>query len=254
MSETTVPVALVTGGAHRIGRAIALDLARHGYAVVVHANTSIDEAEALVAEIRAAGARAATVSGNLGDPAAVARLIPEAEARLGPVSILVNNASVFEKDDAVPFDPAMFDRHMRVNASAPIQLASTLAERLPAGMTGVVVNIVDQRVLKPAPTFFSYTLSKSALWAATRTLAQALAPRVRVAAIGPGPTLASARQRPEDFAAQASAVLLGRGPSLDEVTAAVRFVLDSPSLTGQLIAIDGGQHLAWETPDMLVPE
>jgi NAD(P)-dependent dehydrogenase (short-subunit alcohol dehydrogenase family) len=254
MPGSEFPVALVTGGARRIGRAIVADLAAHGYAVAIHANHSAGEAEALAAQIRSAGGRAGVVTADLADPAAVARLLPQAEDRLGPVTVLVNNASAFEKDEAVPFDAAVFGRHMQVNAAAPIQLASALAERLPADRGGVVVNIVDQRVLRPAPTFFSYTLSKSTLWSATRTLAQALAPRVRVAAIGPGPTLASARQRPEDFAAQAAAVPLGHGPSLAEITAAVRFILDSPSVTGQMIAVDGGQHLAWQTPDMLVPE
>jgi NAD(P)-dependent dehydrogenase (short-subunit alcohol dehydrogenase family) len=246
--------ALVTGGARRIGRAIALDLAAAGHPVAIHCHRSRAEADALASEIRASGGRAAVVSADLADAAATENLLPAAEAALGPVTVLVNNASMFEPDSVAALDPSLFDRQMRVNLGAPCLLAGQLAARLPFERTGVVINMLDQRVWRLTPLFFSYTLAKSALWTATRTMAQALAPRIRVAAIGPGPTLANVRQQPDDFARQAGAVPLGQGPRLDEITAAVRFILATPSFTGQMLALDGGQHLAWETPDALVAE
>lgn len=244
-------VAVVTGAARRIGRAIALDLAAEGYAVALHCNASRDEAEEVADEIRRGQGRVAVITADLADMDAVARIIPEAERRLGPVDVLVNNASLFERDDATNVEPDLWARHMNINLAAPVMLARDLANRLPATREGVVINLLDQRVWRLNPMFFSYTLSKSALWTATRTLAQALAPRVRVVGIGPGPTLANTRQSPDDFRKQTDAVLLKRGPSLDEITAAVRFILESRSFTGQMLALDGGQHLAWETPDVV---
>jgi NAD(P)-dependent dehydrogenase (short-subunit alcohol dehydrogenase family) len=244
-------VALVTGAARRIGRAIALDLAEAGYAVAVHCNGSRAEAEDVAEEIRHGQGRAAVIQADLADLAAVARILPEAEAALGPVSVLVNNASLFERDEILSLDPDLYARHMAVNLTAPVFLARDLAARLPAERDGVVVNMIDQRVWRLTPMFFSYTLAKSALWTATQTLAQALAPRIRVAGIGPGPTLANVRQQPADFRRQTDAVLLRRGPALGEITGAVRFILESPSFTGQMLALDGGQHLAWETPDVV---
>ncbi|MBH0238506.1 SDR family oxidoreductase [Methylobrevis albus] len=243
--------AVVTGGARRIGRAIALDLAGRGFDVAVHCNESTDEAEAVADLIRGTGARAVVVRADLGDLAAVARIVPEAAAALGPVTMLVNNASMFVGDTPETLQPALFLRQMTVNLAAPCFLARDLAGRLPADRTGLVVNLIDQRVLKPTPQFFSYTLSKSALFDATRTLAQALAPWVRVNGIGPGPTLPNVRQSDDDFARQSSAVLLGRGPALSEITGAIGFLLETPSVTGQMLALDGGQHLAWQTPDVV---
>ena len=254
MSSTDRGTALVTGGARRIGRAVVEALAADGYSVAIHCNRSAGEADELAATLATRGARAAVVKADLADLDRVGRLVAEAEAALGPVTVLVNNASEFEPDSAAAVDPVRFERHMRVNLTAPCVLAGDLASRLPAGRTGVVVNVLDQRVWRLTPAFFSYTLSKSALWTATRTMAQAFAPRVRVAGIGPGPTLANERQRPADFAAQSAAVLLKRGPSTEEIANAVRFILATPSFTGQMLALDGGQHLAWETPDALVPE
>lgn len=244
-------VAVITGGARRIGRAIALDLSAAGYAVALHCNSSRAEAEDVADEIRAGQGRAAVIQADLADLVAVARIIPEAEAALGPVSVLVNNASMFERDEATSLDPALFERQMTVNLTAPCLLARDLAVRLPEDQEGVVINMIDQRVWRLTPMFFSYTLAKSALWTATQTLAQGLAPRVRVAGIGPGPTLANIRQKAEDFRKQTDAVLLRRGPAMTEVTNAVRFILDTPSFTGQMLALDGGQHLAWETPDVV---
>jgi NAD(P)-dependent dehydrogenase (short-subunit alcohol dehydrogenase family) len=166
------------------------------------------------------------------------------------VRLLVNNASVFEDDDAADFDWEQWERHFAVHLKAPVLLTRTLAEALPADQDGLVVNIVDQRVWRPTPRFFSYTLSKSALWTATRTMAQAFAPRLRVNAIGPGPTLKNERQDEADFAAQVDALILKRGPDLDEFGLTIRYLWKARSVTGQMIALDGGQHLAWETPDV----
>lgn len=243
-------VAVVTGAARRIGRAIALDLAASGYAVALHARTPTAEVEEVAEEIRQGQGRALVVSGELADLQAVARIIPQASA-LGPVTVLVNNASMFERDDILTLDADLFQRHMTVNLAAPCLLSRDFARHLPPGHEGVIINLIDQRVWRVNPNFFSYTLSKAALWTATQTMAQALAPRIRVAGIGPGPTLANSRQSPDDFRRQSEAVPLRRGPSLDEVVAAVRFILTARAFTGQMLALDGGQHLAWETPDVV---
>lgn len=244
-------VALVTGAARRIGRAIVRSLAADGWAVGVHYGSSAGEAEALAGEIIGAGGRAAALQADLADAGAVDRLVPDCGARLGPPTCLINNASIFLEDSLAALDAGQWDRQMAVNLRAPVFLARALAASLPAGAGGNVINILDQRVWRPVPTFFSYSLTKSALWAATRTLAQALAPRVRVNGVGPGPVLRSEHQRPEDFDRQAAATLLARATHPDEIAAAVRYILSAPAMTGQMIALDGGQHLAWETPDML---
>lgn len=242
-------VALVTGGARRIGRAIALDLARHGYDVAVHCNTSRTEAEALAAEIRAGNTRAAVVQADLGDLAAVARIVPEAVAALGPPTLLVNNASVFLDDTPQTLTPEQWGHQMTVNLAAPVFLARDFAAAARAEDDPLVVNLLDQRVLRPTPVNFSYTLTKSALWTATRTLAQALAPKVRVVGVGPGPALANPMMAPGDLEAEIATVPLKRGPALAEFGRAVRFLVEAHSVTGQMLALDGGQHLAWESPD-----
>lgn len=242
--------AIVTGGAKRIGRAIVEDLARNGLGVAVHCNTARAEAETLVGRIREAGGSAALVRADLTDTAAVDDLLPTAEAALGPISIVVNNASIFDRDEATDFDWRTWDRHFAIHVKAPVALARALAARLEPGAEGLAVNIIDQRVLRPQPRYFTYSLSKSALWAATQTLAQALAPAVRVNAIGPGPTFANARQQPSDFAAQVDGLILKRGPALEEFGATIRYLWNARSITGQMIALDGGQHLGWETPDV----
>ncbi|MGF7006040.1 SDR family oxidoreductase [Aminobacter sp. BE322] len=241
---------LVTGGAKRIGRAVAEDLAAHGFGVVIHCNRSRDEAERLAATVKARGGQAAVVQADLTDMAAVDRLIASAEAALGPVSLLVNSASTFDNDSVTDFGWEAWDRHFALHVKTPALLARNFAAALPAGMEGLIVNIIDQRVLKPTPQFFSYSLSKAALWAATRTMAQALAPRIRVNAIGPGPTLPSARQDETAFAAQLDGLILKHGPELAEFGATIRYLWEARSVTGQMIAIDGGQHLAWQTPDV----
>jgi NAD(P)-dependent dehydrogenase (short-subunit alcohol dehydrogenase family) len=243
------PAALVTGGAQRIGRAIALALAQRGYAVAVQARRSRVEADRLVGEITAAGGRAATLEADLADHAAVLRLVPAAAAAIGPLTLLVNNAAEFEPDEIGRLDRDRFDRHLAVNLRAPIFLADAFAAQLPADVVGAIVNMLDQRVLKPTPRFISYWLSKSALYAATTTLAQALAPRIRVNAVAPGPTLPSPRQDAQAFARQVHALPLDRGPTPQDVADAVLYLASAASVTGVTIAVDGGQHLAWRTVD-----
>jgi len=245
-----IRTALVTGGARRIGRAIVEDLAAHGFAVAIHANASGEEAQALAASIVAAGGRAAALAADLADSGAAGSLVAAAEAALGPVSLLVNNASVFEDDSVLDFDIAGWDRHFAIHVKAPAILARSFAGALPEGARGLIVNIIDQRVLRPTPRYFSYTLSKSALWTATQTMALALAPRIRVNAVGPGPTLRNARQSDADFRAQVDGLVLRRGPKLAEFGATIRYLWQADSVTGQMIALDGGQHLAWQTPDV----
>jgi NAD(P)-dependent dehydrogenase (short-subunit alcohol dehydrogenase family) len=242
--------ALVTGGAQRIGRRIVERLAAESYAVAIQCRRSADEAERMAARIREAGGRAAVVQADLTDGDAVDRLVPEAVRALGPLTLLVNNASEFEPDEVETLSQERWDRHFAVNLRAPAFLARDFAHQLPAGGPGCIVNIVDQRVWKLTPQFFSYTLTKAALFTATQTMAQALAPRIRVNAVGPGPTLTNVRQGDEDFDKQSSAVLLGHGGTPDEIADAVLYLAQARSVTGQMIAVDGGQHLAWETPDV----
>ena len=246
----TKGVALVTGGAKRIGRAISLRLGQEGYAVAIHVRVPGAEAEALRDELTANGAAAAVVTGDLCDPAEVGRLMPAAREALGPVTLLVNNASLFVADDVRALDAGLWERHFAVNLRAPVFLAGALAAQLPPDAEGAVVNMLDQRVWKLTPQFFSYTLTKAALQTATKTMAQALAPRIRVNAVGPGPTVKNARQTPEEFARQVAALPLGTGPTPEEIAGAVAMLAAARTVTGQMIALDGGQHLAWETPDV----
>ena len=242
----TIPrAALVTGAARRIGKAIALDLAEAGFKVAVHCHGSASEGEALVDEIRAKGGGAVALVADLADEASVVDLLPQAAAALGPVGLLVNNASTFERDEVLTATRTSWDFHMEVNLRAPFVLSQLFARQLPEAAEGVIVNLLDQRVWNLTPHFTTYTLSKAGLWTLTQTLALALAPRIRVVGIGPGPALPSARQTPEQFAAQAARTPLGRATSPAEIAGAVRFILGSPSLTGQMVALDGGQHLEW---------
>ena len=243
--------ALITGSAKRIGRQLALDLADAGYDIAVHCNASRDEAEEVAALIRAKGRRAVVVQGDLALVDTPDRLIAEATAGLGGLTLLVNNASIFEPDEVGSITADSWAKHQDTNLRSPVLLAQAFAKVLPKGAEGNIINIIDQRVWKLNPKFFSYTNSKAGLWAATRTLAQALAPHIRVNAIGPGPALPSARMDQAEFDKQARLTLLGRGTSPAEISAAVRFILSQPSLTGQMIALDGGQHLVWQTPDVM---
>jgi len=246
----TASTVLITGAAQRIGRVLALSFAADGWRVGLHCHSSRREAEQLAGEVAANGGTAAVLQGDLSSFADVDRLVPACTAALGAPICLINNASMFVYDDIASLDPEVWDRQLAVNLKAPVFLGRAFAAALPAGASGNVVNIVDQRVWKPTPRFFSYAASKSALWSVTRTLAQALAPRIRVNAIGPGPVLKSALQSDEEFQRQCEATILRRGTTPDEIAAAIRFILEAPAMTGQMIALDGGQHLAWDTPDV----
>jgi NAD(P)-dependent dehydrogenase (short-subunit alcohol dehydrogenase family) len=236
-------VVLITGAARRIGRAIALDMAAHGWAVAIHYRKSKAEAQALLSEIEGSGGRAAVFEADLADLKALDHLVTSCAETLGPPQCLINNASEFQLDSVQSTDEATWDTHLDINLKAPVFLAQAMARHLPEGANGNIINIIDQRVWKLTPEFFSYTISKAGLWTATRTLAQGLAPRIRVNAIGPGPVLRSVHQTDAEFQAEQNSTLLHTGPSPEEIAAAVRFIISSPSMTGQMIALDGGQHL-----------
>ena len=241
---------LITGSAKRIGRQMALDLADDGWDVAVHCDKSLDEAMEVALLIRAKGCKAVVVQGDLAENGIAEKLIAGSVAGIGPLTGLINNASIFEIDTVGEITAESWQRHLDINLRSPVMLAQAFAKQLPKGENGNIINIIDQRVWKLNPRFFSYTMSKSGLWTATRTLAQALAPRIRVNAIGPGPALPSARMSQDDFAKQESLTLLGRGTSPAEISQAVKFILSQPALTGQMIALDGGQHLVWQTADV----
>lgn len=236
--------ALVTGGARRIGRVLAATAAEAGFDVAIHVRSVDEAAEAAAQDVRAHGRKAAILTCDLRKEAATVALVGEAEAELGPVTLLVNSASVFEEDAFSDFNRASWDLHLETNLRAPLVLAQVFARRLPADREGLIVNILDQRVLNPTPEFFSYSLSKSALWDATRMLALALAPRIRVNGIGPGPTLPSIHQDAAAFEAEARSTLLGRSVPPGEIGGALRYLIDATSVTGQMIAVDSGQHLS----------
>lgn len=255
MTETAKGNALVTGAAKRIGRAIALDLAAAGWDVAVHYHKSADEAASAVREIEAMGRRAVAVKADLTRESEVAQILPQATNALGPLSCLVNSASTFVMDDIRSMTRASWDSHMETNLRAPLVLSQAFAAQLPDGQTGAIVNMLDERVWKLTPYFLSYTVAKCGLWTLTQTLALALAPRIRVNGIGPGPTLPSPRQTEAQFKAQWDSMPLKRGTTPAEICRAVRFILESPALTGQMIALDGGQHLGWAVPSRgFVPE
>ncbi|GHG84648.1 SDR family oxidoreductase [Pseudodonghicola xiamenensis] len=256
--------ALVTGAGARLGRAMALYLAGRGFDVAVHYSTSREGAEETAAAIRALGRRADTLQADLLDEDQTQALFPRAVAALGgPVTCLINNASIFEYDTVQTASRTSWDRHMDSNLRAPFVLTQAMAAQGLEARTdaagepqavGLIVNMIDQRVLKLTPEFMTYTIAKMGLWAMTRTTAQALAPAIRVNAIGPGPTLQGHRQSDNHFAAQRANTVLGRGANPTDITAALGYFLDAPAVTGQLLCVDGGQHLGWRTPDILGPE
>ncbi|MEO0818581.1 MAG: SDR family oxidoreductase [Pseudomonadota bacterium] len=244
--------ALVTGAGARLGRAMAIALGAAGWAVAVHYNSSSAGADETVETIRKAGGTAFSLQANLFDKAAVQALVPNAAEKLGGrLTLLVNSASTFDEDTLQSHTPENWDYHFDANTRAPITLAQVFASGFPADRKGLIVNLVDQRVLKLNPQFFTYMLSKSTLWTATRTMAQALAPNIRVNGIGPGPTLKSIHQTDADFDAEKAATLTKEGTSPEEIVKALMYLIDAESVTGQMIASDGGQHLLWQTPDLL---
>ncbi len=253
--------ALVTGGAKRLGRAMVLHLASKGHDVVIHYSSSADDAQKTAEAARAFGVKAAIVHADLLDAEATETLIDRAIEAIGtPLDVLVNNASIFEYDTLETATLESWDRHLNSNLRAPVFLTQAFARQAPKAATdenaepvasACVINMVDMRVRKMTPEFATYTLAKAGLWAFTQTAAQFLAPNIRVNAIGPGPTMQGTRQSTEHFTKQRAATILGRGSNPEEICKALDFILEIDGMTGQLICLDGGQHLAWKTPDVL---
>jgi len=243
---------LVTGAAKRLGRAIALDLAAHGWNIAIHYNSSQSDADSAAQAARALGVKAATLKCDLSKESETATLVDRAAKELGPLTALINSASLFENDDWQSASRKTWDDHIETNLRAPLLLSQLFAKQLPD--RGNIINIIDQRVLKPTPQFLSYSVSKAGLHWLTTTLAQGMGPRIRVNAVGPGPTLKNPRQSDSDFNRQRDATILGRGADPADICAAVRYLLDAEAVTGQMLAVDGGQHLIWQTPDVQVGE
>jgi NAD(P)-dependent dehydrogenase (short-subunit alcohol dehydrogenase family) len=244
----TIPrAALVTGGAKRIGQAIALELARNGFDIAIHCRTSTAAAEDTKTRIQAVGQRCIVLAADLAVEEDAHHLVPEATRQLGPIGVLVNNASRFDRDEWHDVTRASWDAHLQPNLRAPFVLIQAFAHALPGSAEGVVINMVDQRVWSLTQHFVSYTISKAGLWALTQTMALALAPRIRVNAIGPGPALPSPRQTEAQFILQSKSVPLGHGTSPPEVARAALAIVSLPAMTGQMIALDGAQHMQWGT-------
>jgi len=241
--------ALVTGAAKRLGRAIVLDLARHGWNVAIHYSSSEREARVTCEDAQAAGAKAVLVKADLAREEESATVVERATQQLGPLCALINSASTFENDQWYSADRASWDRHMEVNLRSPLLLGQHFAKQLPRGAHGSIVNLLDQRLFRPAPDFLSYGVSRAGLHWLTITLAQALAPRIRVNAVAPGPTLKAARQSTAHFERERSSTILGRGPEPQDICDSVRYLLEARAVTGQTIAVDGGQHLIWRLAD-----
>ena len=240
---------LITGAAHRIGRAVALGLAEDGWKIAIHYSNSANAANELAQIITDKGGNTETLQANLSDAGEANNLISRAVETVGPLSALINNASVFERDEVTTLTDDSWDMHLNVNLKAPAILMRDFAKQAQAG--GNIINIIDQRVWRLNPDFISYTVSKTGLWTLTQTFAQALAEQnIRVNGIGPGPTLANQRQNPEEFEKQTRLVPLGSGANPQDIIDGVRYILSAQAMTGQMIALDGGQHLAWKTPDV----
>jgi len=236
---------LITGAARRIGRSIAVSLAQRGWDVALHYKASDADADSLVTEIEALGRRAVKIQGDLRDPRDLEALVPNCCEQLATPTCIINNASAFQPDHVPELSHALWDDHLAINLKAPVFLAQAMVKHLPPNATGNIINIIDQRVWRLTPEFFSYTISKAGLWTATQTLAQALAPRVRVNAVGPGPVLKSIHQTDDEFATEVRSTLLKQAPEPDDIARAVLFILETPAMTGQMIALDSGQHLIW---------
>ena len=250
----TAKTVLVTGAAKRLGRVIALELAGAGWDIALHYSRSRDDAEMVADDIRKLGVRCMTFAANFAVETETEKVIAAVNEGLGPLTALINSASLFENDDWRSASRKSWDAHMEINLRAPFLLCQHFAGQLPRGEKGAIVNIIDQRVLKPTPQFISYSLSKAGLYWLTTTLAQALGPDIRVNAVGPGPTMRNLRQSQEDFSRQGEATILKHGAAPEDVAQAVRYLLGAKAVTGQMLAVDGGQHLIWQTADVQGPE
>lgn len=248
MDDAMPRAALVTGAAKRLGRAMALGLAGDGWDVAIHCNRSAGEAAEVAALVRGLGRRCTVIEADLADEAATLRVVPAAVKALGPLGLLVNNASIFELDRLETMTRASWDRHLEINLRSPLVLAQDFAAQLPDAAEGLILNMLDQRVQNLTPNFLSYSVSKMGLWGATQVLARQLAPRIRVNAIGPGPALKPAEVSDADWAALERTVPLRRGTSPEEIVAALRFIVAMRSMTGQLVTLDGGMQMGWLTP------
>ena len=244
-------VALVTGAAKRLGREIALVLARNGWDIAIHYRASQSDAESLASEIRSLGRRACLVDADLSDEGQVQTIVARARSGLGTLQVLVNCASLFEDDRISSVTRQSWDRHLETNLRAPLVLSQNFAAQLPEGDKGSIINIIDQAVLNLTPQFLSYTVSKAALWTLTQTMAQGLAPAVRVNAVAPGPSLKASHQSQQNFDNQVESTLLKRPSLPEDIAAAVLYLVNAPSVTGQMIAVDSGQHLGWSQSDLI---
>lgn len=253
--------ALVTGAGHRLGREMAISLARSGFDVAIHFSSSAGDAEKTAETVHGLGQGCVTLQADLTNEDQMQSLVDRAVEGLGgPLSVLINNASIFEYDNLESADRESWDRHLESNLRAPFVLTQNFAAQAPEPVMDVndepmaqalIVNMIDQRVRKLTPEFMSYTLAKSALWTLTQTSAQALAGRVRVNAIGPGPTVQGHRQSELHFAAQRAGTITGRGSNPEDIVYALKYLLSAHAVTGQLLCVDGGQHLGWKTPDII---
>lgn len=242
---------LITGAGTRIGAHLAKGLAQDGWNVAIHYNRSKASAETLIQEIKNKGGKAIGVQGNLVVPQDVDTLIDRAATALGaPLTALINNASTYRPDVSEDFTRATYDYHMDVNVRAAVTLSQAFAAQCPRSTKACIINMIDQRVLKPNPLYFTYSMSKAALYWATKTLAQSLAPNIRVNGIGPGPTYQNTQQSPDAFEAECALTLLESGSPPEEILQAARYLLSAHAVTGQMIAVDGGQHLNWDTADL----
>lgn len=244
-------VALVTGAAKRLGREIALVLARNGWDIAIHYRASQSDAETLAGEIRALGRRVCLVDADLSNESQVQTIVARARSGLGAIQVLVNCASVFEDDRISSVTRESWDRHLETNLRAPLVLSQNFAAQLSGGERGAIINIIDQAVLNLTPQFLSYTVSKAALWTLTQTLAQGLAPMIRVNAVAPGPSLKASHQSQQNFDNQVQSTLLKRPSLPEDIAGAVLYLVNAPSVTGQMIAVDSGQHLGWSQSDLI---